>query len=508
MARSIHDTWGVMQRAERADWSDPDVPRAIRAEMMKNWRRQQAIRQNERLRRRGGVVSLPPIDLERLPILVEDAVPYAYHPASEEDIRAVLGRLPAGSLDGLQAVRLCVDKREGKAAWPRDPFTGRRRSEVIRGVYTSPVLGLYDRETATIWLHAYLCDPGAIGPFAPYFKALALRTLVHEAAHHFDRTFRVSRSRWNMGDQEKHEGYAYGSEDELAKEIIGPYVLERYPSECAELDRWVEAHGGAAPGPPGFVVATSGTSLSRPFLGLVRSVLAGDARDVSRVVFAKELHKIGGNEPARAIVRAVLADRPDDAGALALSACIAQCEDRDFELGESLCLRAIAGDPTCLEARTVLVRGYAIQEKWDRAAQACEQALSVISAGDVEHGEYVLETLVESHLLLGAFDEVRSDIARMRAWGSKDAALGADVYEAIAHCWAQRWEEALLLASRLMRTGKYEAWSVWLTPVRFECAMRLDRPHLAGAIDEAGLAGLEERAFTSAWSRRIRGSAR
>ncbi len=474
--------------------------------MMNNWRRQQAIRQNERLRRRGGEALPPPIDLERLAIFIEDSPSYAYYPASEEDIRAVLRRLPPGGLDGLQAIRLCVDKREGKVACPRDPFTGRRRDEVIRGVYTSPVLGSYDRLTATIWLHAYLCDPGAIGPFAPYFKVLALSTLVHEAAHHFDRTFRVGRSRWNIGDQEKHEGFAYGSEDKLGRKIVGRYVLERYPLECAELERWVEEHGGAAPGPPGFLVATSGSYLSRPFRRLVRSVLEGDERDVSRVVFARELHRLGANEPARDIVRAVLSIRPEDPGALAVSACIAQCEGRDFELAESLCLRAIARDPRCLPARTVLVRGYAIQERWDHAALACEQALSVIPAGDTEHGDYILNTLIESHLLLGAFDEVASDIARMRAWDSEYAALGADVYDVVARCWAEQWEEAFLLASRMLKTGKYDTWTVWLAPVRFECAQRLHRPHLAGAFDEARLAGLEERSFTRAWSQRIRGS--
>ena len=29
MTRSIHDTWGVMERATRADWSDPEVPLAM-----------------------------------------------------------------------------------------------------------------------------------------------------------------------------------------------------------------------------------------------------------------------------------------------------------------------------------------------------------------------------------------------------------------------------------------------------------------------------------------------
>jgi hypothetical protein len=505
MARSIHDTWGVMQRAEQADWSDPDVPRAIKAEMMKNVGRQRAVRESERLlRRQRGAKPHSPVDVDQLPILVDDQAPQVFHAASEEDIRAVLRRLPPGSLDGLRAIRLCIDHTERSVDWPRDPFTGRRRIEVIPGVTTSSVLGRYHLRDATIELYAYLGDTGAIGPFAVYFKGRALVTLLHEAGHHFDETFRLGRSRWNVGVEEKHEGWARKSEDNPGLKIISRYLLERYPSECDELLKWIEDHGGAIPGPPDFVIAKCGTFLRRPFLALVRSALAGHERNVTRVVFARELHRIGGKEFAGKIVRAVLASRPDDPGALAVSACIAQCENRDFETAESLCLRAIACDPSCIQAHEVLVRGYAIQAMWDRAARACEQALALLPAGDTEYGEYILNTFIESHLLLGAFDKVDSDLARMRAWGSEDATLGADVYEAVARCWSEQWEEGLLHATRLLRTDKYEQWDFWLAPLRFECAHRLHRPHLAGTFDRARLTKLEASPRTRTWARRIR----
>ncbi|MFT3764571.1 MAG: hypothetical protein QM820_03500 [Minicystis sp.] len=506
MARSIHDTWGVMERAERADWSDPDVPRAIKAEMMKNWRRQQTIRESVRQERRRGAEPPPPIDLDRLPILVDDAAPYVFHPASEEDIRAVLRRLPPGSLDGLQAVRRRIDHTEENAAWPRDPFTFRRRFEILPGIYTSSIFGRYLVKSASIELYAFLCEPHVIAPLALFFKVCGLRTLVHEAAHHFDMTFRLRRSRWDVGDREKHEDWAYRSEDGPGGEIVCAYVLERYPSECAALEAWVVEHGGAAPGPLAFLIGECDSMLRRPLRRLARAVLSGHERDASHVTFARELHRIGGHEVASEIVRAVLARRPDDPGALAVTACLAQCDRRDFEIAEASCLRAIACDPSCVEARTVLVRGYAIREKWDRAALACEEALSVIPAGDVEQGGYVLETLVESHLLLGASAEVGADLARMRAWGAEDTALGADVYDVIARCWAEQWEEALLLTLRLSKTGKYDAWDHWLAAVRFECAHRLRRPHLAGVLGEADLARLARRSFTRAWSQRIRGS--
>jgi hypothetical protein len=116
MARSIHDTWGVLQEAERADWSDPDVLRAIRAEMKANMRRQGLIRESELRLRREGVRQPPPIDLDRLPILADDEGPNVFHPVSEEDVREVFRRMPPGSLDGLQA---CAPGPMG--SWPRTP---------------------------------------------------------------------------------------------------------------------------------------------------------------------------------------------------------------------------------------------------------------------------------------------------------------------------------------------------------------------------------------------------
>ena len=114
MGRTIHDTWGVADRALAADWSDPAIPRAIADEMMRNWSRQQAIRQSERRVRRRGALPPQPLTPEDVRIVIDDDAPYACYGVTEEDIRAVFRRLPLGSFDGLQEVRLCVDRGDAQ----------------------------------------------------------------------------------------------------------------------------------------------------------------------------------------------------------------------------------------------------------------------------------------------------------------------------------------------------------------------------------------------------------
>jgi hypothetical protein len=412
-----------------------------------------------------------------------------------------LHRLPPGSLDGLQAIRLCVDhsaaRREPRV---RDPFTGRLRHEIIPGVFASSVAGDYTRDTATIRLFAFLCDADALGPLALFFKMLNLRTLVHEAAHHFDATFRKARSRWDVRD--KNELWAERIEAEQATQIVAAYVGERYSSECRELRSWMKEHGGAALGP--LVLLQEGDdahdTAHRAFLALARAVRGGGDDEAARIRFARDLHHAGENDAARQAIKRVLARRPDAPAALAVSACIAQCVDRDYKTAAALCRRALAADPSCLEAWRTLVRGHAIQQQWQAAASACEEALPHVRAGEVGTW-YLVETLAESHFRLERWADVEADVARMRAW---DCEVAADAYLALARCWSERWEEAHLLAARLLAAGKHEAWRAWLAGVVFESAHRLGRPHQGGSFDAADLAALKGADFTQAWVQRMR----
>ena len=498
MGRTIHDTMGVAQAAEEADWADPAIPEAIAAEMRQNWRLQQAIRAGERRARRQGALAPPPVDPATVPIIVEHDAPYVFHRVTEEDIREVLRRLPRGSLDGLREVRLGLDDEAPLSdGYVPDPFLGRLRYEALPGMFATEIGGTYAPGTATIRLHAWLCQPGAAGALAPLLRADALGTLSHEAAHHFDFTFRRGRSRWATNQAAKEEGWAERVERQGARAIIVPYLCERYPDEIDGLVRWTERHGG---------VAMSARELLLPARQavhrLARSVLGAGDSITSRVTFARELHAVGGNDRARTIVAGVLAERPEEPRALAISACILQCERHGGDESEALCRRALATTPDCGAAWDVLVRGYAIQERWAEAARACEDAIAHTPAGRPP-ARYILTTGIEAHLRLRNWAAVAADVARLRAYGSAEAAEIAATREVLASCWSEQWELSLAQASRLLAQGHGDP-AHWLAAARFESAHRLGRPGDAGGFREAQLRTMEASAFAASWARRIR----
>jgi hypothetical protein len=91
----------------------------------------------------------------------------------------------------------------------------------------------------------------------------------------------------------------------------------------------------------------------------------------------------------------------------------------------------------------------------------------------------------------------------MRAWADGQLAADADVYDVIARCWQEQWEEALLRASRLLETATHRR-STRLAAVTLECAHRVGRPHLAGTLKALDVAEMEEHPFTRAWAQRLR----
>jgi hypothetical protein len=78
----------------------------------------------------------------------------------------------------------------------------------------------------------------------------ALKTLVHEAAHHHDTACRVARGRWRATPGNRAEAYARARAREWIRSVVLPYLAERYPEGRVLLREHVareEARAAAVP---------------------------------------------------------------------------------------------------------------------------------------------------------------------------------------------------------------------------------------------------------------------
>jgi hypothetical protein len=168
MSRSIHDTRRFLFEALHDDFADPELQSELVRTARQNLQRQRAIKDHARAQRRRLDVPIPPLDPERVPILVSDEAPGSPRPVTEEDLRAVMRRLPPGSLDGLAAIELCLG-----------------------GAGAGAVQGAYAGTSQAIRLTVGRMAPGAPAVLAIVLKLSALVAFVRQAAHHFDHAFRV-----------------------------------------------------------------------------------------------------------------------------------------------------------------------------------------------------------------------------------------------------------------------------------------------------------------------------
>lgn len=145
------------------------------------------------------------LTLDAVPIIVRDRHPCIHYSASVDDLRAVAALLPPDILLGVCAIELRLrpsrrhlDQRAGGLPIGPDPYVGRRSIQVLRGVWISPNLATYRRDTARISLHTYDFDPDLRDTevVSAVLRFEVLSSFVHELAHHDDRRRRVARGRW------------------------------------------------------------------------------------------------------------------------------------------------------------------------------------------------------------------------------------------------------------------------------------------------------------------------
>ena len=186
------------------------------------------------------------VPVAAIPIRSIDKSPYLFFPASIDDMQVVLDRLPPGSLDGVSEVRLEAGTNYINAESDRfdivDPFLRRKSLEEYPRIFTPMVLGKYVIRTQAIYVYGYAKAPKTI-PTPRQQVALELETLttlVHEFAHHFDRTRRLAQGRPWASCCQKAEEFAEALTIEWTLNVVVPYLCEKYGSlATARLPRLV-----------------------------------------------------------------------------------------------------------------------------------------------------------------------------------------------------------------------------------------------------------------------------
>lgn len=250
MSRSIHTTRRTLRELRKQDFADSEEKAAELQKARQQLRRKYFLKRQVEAERAADEMPVAGVDVETIPIEVQDTAPFVHHACSIADIRAVLAALPAAAVDGISRIQLglgkeYIDESRCDEEDDADPFTGRRSGEVYPGVYAGVVLGVYSSGSALIRLHAFVFGeeqlplPREINDF--YLRLHVLATLVHEVAHHHDNTQRVRRGRWLADRTENNEWYAEKMEYAWVREIVLPYLERTYPAQCHQPKsvKWV-----------------------------------------------------------------------------------------------------------------------------------------------------------------------------------------------------------------------------------------------------------------------------
>ena len=238
MSRSIHKT--VHQYAELGRWqfADEQEQATQRRKVLEQLIKKRQIGRQVRQERRAATADRWPAVTDEIPIYVEEAAPYVHFPASPDDLRAVMRRLPRGVLDGLERIDLQLGS-EDQLEWPHrgctcelapDPLVGRPGGQLRPGVYSGHLLGRYHARGPRIRLFAYVYDPSVPDRELLEFELRLhmLETFIHEVAHHDDEMRRTHRGRWLADDKTKNERYAQARQREWFETCVSPYLRESY----------------------------------------------------------------------------------------------------------------------------------------------------------------------------------------------------------------------------------------------------------------------------------------
>ncbi len=385
MSRSIHSTQKELREAQLRACRDDKLEAAEVAEVEKELARKRSIKEAVSGARRTEVEQeVGPTG--PIPIRILDTAAHILHPATPDDIEAVLRRLPVGVMDGLSAIVLSLGghdqlRGEGASIWEPDPITNRVGLEILPGFYKGWIWGTYEPWACRINLHAFVADPATTIPMptTAYFKLHILSTFVHEVAHHFDHTRRIARGRWLADEKEKLEHFADHRQHEWTQTCVVPYLEEAYPQEVAELIHWLEVHGRIRfalaeliddPRRVGFF------SIEHAVEELVKGVLAETQPLEMSLNFAVDLKIADRYERAQEVIDHILTEVPGHGEALELRASILNLQG-DFVQAIQLALQVLDGNPRNWRARTTLTRAYEGLKQWEKVIETAAESLTL-----------------------------------------------------------------------------------------------------------------------------------
>lgn len=458
MSRSIHATRRQLEEARRSRYAQPMRRQARIDHINALLDRKRAIKAEVWNGRRHAPLLEAPIDVGHIPIHVYDQHAYVHYPASVEDVRAVMQRLPAGTLDGIARIELCLGKHyqwKGLASEDApfgldapDPLVGRWGVEILPGVFVGRYLGTYFYDHATIRLYAYVYDAAALPNremLEVWLRLRMLSTLLHEIAHHTQERVAGARGRWCVVPGEPREKDAEQREYRWAQEVAAPYLEQTYPETVQALYEWMASHGGVA-----VSLATLAEAPVEPglwsseiaFESLVEAVHTQEPLKETRLRFARDLYHAEHHAEALQIIERVLAEHPLDAEALSLQAHVYNRQKRYAE-AEQAALAVVSQDERSVDAWKELVDVSGAQGNWVKMEQAATRVIELSKRGTFG----ALGDRARARMELGKFQEATEDMETLTQFQGKGSRIPRMI--------------AVLRAVLLLRTGHYEeAWGI------------------------------------------------
>lgn len=246
MSRSYHATIRSLEELARWNFSDKTEKTKHLDEVSEKLRQKRKVKATNLKWRRSPDDYLS-TNISTLPINVSKEGEYDHHSITEQDVRTILSMLPAGTVDGLTSIDLCLGKEHQDIEEnDPDPLTGRFGSEFVAGIFSGECYGCYYPASGRIFVFnwVYAPDNKIATLLAPYLKLYSLGTLVHEVAHHFDTANRLNHPRWSVRDLSSKEMYAESMEYIWIQELVTEYLMKTHPNECKQLLDWVSEYGG------------------------------------------------------------------------------------------------------------------------------------------------------------------------------------------------------------------------------------------------------------------------